>query len=999
MDNIKYSGISNRRTFGRRKPFFVAVLSMTLLFTVSAAFGATVKFETAETVARKHLERKHGVKGSKIRRGLAHRTKTSFTPYYVFEKEGSGFVIVSADNIAVPILGETDSGVFDKDSMPPALVWLLGTYEKQIEEAVKGGGVQDSGTERIWEETVRGTTGLKKATEIYPTQLLTTTWNQSEPYNMLTPLDNGSRSLTGCVATAMAQIMKYYNHPTRGIGQSNAYITDTMKISVPSVNFEIDYDWDNMLDSYTRKFTWCGSSMCYDSNYNEAQANAIATLMYHAGVSVKMNYSSSSSSAYCHNVVTALLKYFGYDKCIRYIYSVNSNISYNDWKELVIGQIENNSPVFYRGQDSDTSTGGHAFIVDGYNHSDDTFHLNWGWGGSYNGFFLLTALNPTTGYSYNTQQGMIINVMPNGNGNTPSQIKVTDFNVSTKSTSIDANIKAKMNYGADFDGKIGLAVVSGEYAGMILDSAYYSITNQYNADNGSYTVNYRPANLSKQFVLGMPIGDLTLQVVTKRGNGAWTPAADDTRTITVPQIYTITYNLNGGANQSISGMPTFYTETQTTTLKQPTREHYKFDGWFDNADFSGDKISSIPSGSTGDKEFYAKWTPSTFTITYNLNGGALNTTNPQSYTIETADFTLNNPTRIGYKFTGWTGSNGTIPQTSVTVAMGSTDDKTYTANWTICIYTVTFNANGGTVTPETGTTGEGWKLTSLPTPAPRTGYTFDDWYTEKTGGVKVTTKYVFDDDAVVYARWIPDIYVITYDLNGGTDHTTPNPTSYTIETANFLLNNPTRTGYIFTGWTEYNDTSLQKFVTVTLGSIGDKSYTANWTLALYTVTFDANGGTVTPKTDTTGEGWKLASLPTPTRGTGYKFNGWYTEDGVKVTTDYVFGDDAVIYALWTPDFYVGPNPVSKSLGAVSFFRHGSRVAYATLFIYDASGNVVKKIRVIDDAVGSQLRRKVSTWNLRDNKGRPVAEGTYLVKGVLKTSGGKREKVSVVVGVK
>jgi len=101
----------------------------------------------------------------------------------------------------------------------------------------------------------------------------------------------------------------------------------------------------------------------------------------------------------------------------------------------------------------------------------------------------------------------------------------------------------------------------------------------------------------------------------------------------------------------------------------------------------------------------------------------------------------------------------------------------------------------------------------------------------------------------------------------------------------------------------------------------------------------------------------------------------------------------------TAEFIAGPNPASRSSGTVSFFRHGSRVAYATLSIYDASGNVVKKIRVIDDAVGSQTTRKVSSWNLRDTKGRLVPEGTYLVNGTVKTSGGKTERVSLAVGVR
>ena len=144
------------------------------------------------------------------------------------------------------------------------------------------------------------------------------------------------------------------------------------------------------------------------------------------------------------------------------------------------------------------------------------------------------------------------------------------------------------------------------------------------------------------------------------------------------QPYSITYNLDGG---SISGQPTSYNiETATFTLPTPTKEGYTFEGWYEASDFSGSAITQIDAGSTGNKTFYAKWTPINYTITYNLNGGTLSG-QKTSYNIETATFTLSTPTKSGYEFLGWTGSNGSTPQTNVTISSGSIGNMTYTANW------------------------------------------------------------------------------------------------------------------------------------------------------------------------------------------------------------------------------------------------------------------------------------------------------------------------------
>jgi len=485
-----------------------------LAFAVSTASGAPVSFEKAQNTAQKYLDNKRGGKikpSAKKQRGIER--------YFVFDKENGGFIIIAADDVAVPILGETDKGTFNLDSIPPALVWMLSIYDEQIASAVNNGAVQDEETKRRWAQTPpQASAGLRSVD--YPAQILTTKWGQGEPFNLQTPTDAGVRSLTGCVATAMAQIMKRWDWPIYGTGSSAAYNTASKNISVTSVSFNVPYDWKNMIDDYP-----------YANSGTTAQRNAVAQIMYHAGISVKMDYTKDASGAYDKDAAAAFKNNFGYDNCLRYVYSPNSkSILASDWKELVMGQIENSSPVFYGGQDVNKQ-GGHAFVIDGYDASKDLFHLNWGWYGIADGYFALTALNPTANgknFSFINNVGMVINIMPNQKGNAPSQLKLTAFNISTNKDTVKASITAKMNYGADFSGKIGFAFISGDSIVKVLDSANYSIANTSGSNNdfGVYTVNRSTAILKRQLGVDIPAGDIPLQVVTKRGTGAWTPVGE-----------------------------------------------------------------------------------------------------------------------------------------------------------------------------------------------------------------------------------------------------------------------------------------------------------------------------------------------------------------------------------------------------------------------------------------------------------------------------------------
>jgi len=416
------------------------------------------------------------------------------------------------------------------------------------------------------------------------------------------------------------------------------------------------------------------------------------------------------------------------------------------------------------------------------------------------------------------------------------------------------------------------------------------------------------------------------------------------------------------------------------------------------------------------------------TITVTFNAGTNATVTPTTAQTNTDGFltlaALPTPTRTNFAFNGWfTTSSGS---TGVTL-----DDK-YTANTTIFaqwsqIRTVTFNPQDGTVNPTTAQTGAFGRLASLPVPT-RDGYVFTGWFTEATGGTEITLDRQYNLNTTIHARWTEitvNTFAITFNPNGGF-------VSPTIETtgANGRLSTlpvPVRERYNFAGWwngeTEIDETTVFDAHTIVI---------ARWVIIPYIITFDANGGTVDPETAETGETNRLSSLPVPERD-GFNFTGWFVDvsDPVGITANYVFTADMTLTAKWSsamsvlsPDrnpvnpkdeveffapatvlageFTTGPNPVNRqSGGVVNFFWQGKYIQSAALTIFDASGNVVNRVKINDkknNKDGNAVRRVVGSWDLTDTRGRTVGGGTYLVNGVI-TVDGKKEKVSVILGVR
>lgn len=335
----------------------------------------------------------------------------------------------------------------------------------------------------------------------------------------------------------------------------------------------------------------------------------------------------------------------------------------------------------------------------------------------------------------------------------------------------------------------------------------------------SSNTNILANSTNKDYTFTMPANDVTLK-------------ATGSNTV---NSYKITVNGDSHVSKT-SGGGTYKYGTQVTISADSFANGYQFSKW-DDGNTSAKRTVTVTDNAT----YTATATAIPYSISYNLNGGisgVLNgKTNPTSYNVETDTFTLINPTRTGYTFTGWTGSNGTTPQTKVSIAKGSTGNKTYTANWKVNQYKVTYidavdSISGKELGRTTKQVDYGTQVNGSDLGADKTlgkyyaGYAYDYSTSEK-----VTTS-----GAVVYRIFRVHDYNITYNLNGGSVSKT-NPTTYTVEDE-FTLNNPSKIGYTFTGWSGTGLTgTANKTVTIKKGSTGDRAYTANYTINQYTVTY------------------------------------------------------------------------------------------------------------------------------------------------------------------
>ncbi len=392
-------------------------ISLTLLaLCVSLLTWANpVDVETANEIAQRFIKsRTESVNAAQgMHRGRAEidmhlvyasTTGNTSSEYYVFASdEAEGFVIVSGDDQMAPIVGYSLTDRFSLQQMPPALKNLLSLYAQHVND-VRAGKVEPSSQS---EEMV---------TPVLP--FITTTWNQYDPYNIYCPEINGQATLTGCVATATAQIMNYYEWPRAGHGTCTATLNDGNNTPV-TITLGQEYDWANMKDDYA------------SSSYTEVEAQAVGLLMKDVGYACQLSYGVDWTGGYTPPVLMALLHNFDYSPDA---YIIDKEYySADAWRELIHGELLAGRPIWYRGEGNG---GGHAFVCCGMDQQG-AYYINWGWGGWSDGYFYFDAL-----LDYNYYQQAVIGIKPIEEGESASDYvaipHVGKFNLYRQVNSLDA---------------------------------------------------------------------------------------------------------------------------------------------------------------------------------------------------------------------------------------------------------------------------------------------------------------------------------------------------------------------------------------------------------------------------------------------------------------------------------------------------------------------------------------------------------------------------------
>ena len=369
-----------------KKLYLIAMLLLASL----PLFAAHVDPVTAHKAASTFMNNN----GGKITQLADLSKEVGFPNLYIFNAS-QGFVVMSADDCVKPILGYSLTGQFKADDMPENIHFWLQGYNDQIQYAIDNHLTASSETAQQWKELKEGVVHAAKADPVIG-PLIQTTWDQENPYNLYCP----NNSMTGCVATAMAQIMNYWGYPSHGMGM-HSYIPKNHPEygTLTEIFNEVSYDWANMPNALT-------------SSSPTIEQQAVATLMYHCGISVEMDYSPSSSGAASASVPSALVNYFGYSNDMQFIYKEDCTDA--QWDNLLKTELNANHPVYYSGSHA---SGGHAFVCDGYN-TDNYYHFNWGWSGYQDGYWAIGALNPGSGGAgsgsgtYNLDNGIVIGCLP-----------------------------------------------------------------------------------------------------------------------------------------------------------------------------------------------------------------------------------------------------------------------------------------------------------------------------------------------------------------------------------------------------------------------------------------------------------------------------------------------------------------------------------------------------------------------------------------------------------
>ncbi len=422
-----------------------------------ASYGKTVDMNAAMTVGSNFLISAGvaGVQGptslSLAYTATAMVKGNEVADFYVFNiNGGKGFVMVSGDDGVIPILAYSDQAAFDISNISPDTKFWISGYKKQITAVIENEAPAKASTTQRWNElqaSATHTTNRVTSSGVAPL-LGSMMWNQSPYYNMLCPSTSttGGLSVTGCVATAMAQVMKYWNWPSVGTG-IHSYYDPTSNATLTANYGATAYQWSLMPNTVT--FLTPSASVV-----------AVSTLMLHAGISVNMSYSAAESGSYVISLETygincaqyALPTYFHYKPSLRGLSRFGEVQGYGDpivdsiaettWIAMLQTELNAGHPIIYDGEEP-AYAGGHCWVCDGWETSGNMFHFNWGWGGYNNGYYTVDNLAPSSlGTNLNLDQGAILGIVPDSFPSTPGNLQLL--------APLDANVSSPMPYKSPF---------------------------------------------------------------------------------------------------------------------------------------------------------------------------------------------------------------------------------------------------------------------------------------------------------------------------------------------------------------------------------------------------------------------------------------------------------------------------------------------------------------------------------------------------------------------
>ena len=553
--------------------------------------------------------------------------------YFVFNVGADkGFVIVSGDDAYPAILGYADEGSISLENMPDGLRFLLDSYAAEIKTC---------GANKVPETNRAGSA----RTSISP--LVTTRWNQGSPYNQYCPLIDEERTVTGCVATAMAQVMYYHKYPQDACEAIPGYTTRKKKIEVGGLS-ATTFDWNNMTATYA-------------SGATGAAANAVAKLMQYCGTALQMDYGLDVSSAYNASMADDLKTYFGYQST----YVQRHHYSYQEWVDLIYGELADSRPVVLGGQ---SAGNGHSFVCDGYD-AGDYFHINWGWGGSSDGYFRLSLLSPyeqgiggsSTLDGFGFHQDAIIGIKSNNGSTAPACLSLEKLqfdatgSVATQVIERENASDAFTNIPLDFTvyslkhgaNSFDYAVQLTDAEDLALSTLYESLNQSMTFDNGRYE---NIDNISTPAALG---NDTYYIKVVSRINGSdnWQDCYDglqqrikavvsgNTLTLTAP-IVRGSSNIPSAATIVVSGdLTKGHEQTVTASITGGATDYHGDVVLRVNGTAVMGKTLDIPAGKIVDASF--AFTPSTAgenTLTlYTAKSGGTQIGSAKSVTITNSD--------------------------------------------------------------------------------------------------------------------------------------------------------------------------------------------------------------------------------------------------------------------------------------------------------------------------------------------------------------------------